>query len=405
MLATLDLCKVRIIYRTPLEGGILAVCDVVLGLDHVVVIIALSAHTSLLVLLHSSLFCLDNTLGYLHVQVGEIAIDETDPDGCTFTIQVKNRPYYLRAADKARCNDWVIILNRAREARLQVGNIQLATVLQSDGGGGLVVGEGGAGVGVLAGGDSVYRSQTGSDDYAQPCIVISALRPRTRALMNFEEAEEDNHNLQNLPPDLLTSNTAQDEDQIEVTKWDMTPSPRTMQQRHHGVVGVVGSDGIAHSTGDSAIGGGTTTIDDDDDDETQSMAKWQKRHSTWHLLSVRFLRWARSITHHADACRRENDVMVVPSHVVMASQKQQMQQSSGRAAGATDAGAARGEGVGGGAQQGQGGPQGRNKSAPLPDLMDSTPVTPGAGSNPDNNSTHDRSRANTESPAFGITYV
>lgn len=66
VLATLDLCKVRIIYRTPLEGGILAVCDVVLGLDHVVVIIALSAHTSLLVLLHSSLFCLDNTLTHTY---------------------------------------------------------------------------------------------------------------------------------------------------------------------------------------------------------------------------------------------------------------------------------------------------------------------------------------------------
>jgi hypothetical protein len=208
--------------------------------------------------------------------------------------------------------------------------------------------------------------------------------------MNFEEAEEDNHNVQNLPPDLFTSNTAQDEEQIEVTKWDTTPSPRTMQQRHHGVVGVVGNDGIAHSTGGSGIGGGTTTIDDDDD-ETQSMAKWQKRHSTWHVLSVRFLRWARSITHHADACRRENDVMVVPSHVVMASQQKQLQQSSRRAPGA-------GEG-GGEARPGQ------KKSTPLPDLMDSTPVTPGAGADSDNHTTHERARANTESPAFGITYV
>lgn len=330
--------------------------------------------------------------------MGEIAIDDTDPDGCTFTIQVKNRPYYLRAADKARCNDWVIILNRAREARLQVGNIQLATATTTS----KVQVEGRVEeFGESLVGNSMYRSQTGSDDYAQPCIVISALRPRTRALMNFDEDEEDN--LQNLLPDLLTSNTAQDEEQIEATKWDTKSSPLALKEhQHHGVVGLVGSDGIAHSMVDSGVGGVTTTIDGDDDDEARSMAKWQKRHSKWHILSVRFLRWARSISHHADACRRENDVMVVPSHVVMASQQKQ-QQSSRRASGATDVGA-RSEG-GGGVQQGQGVPQGRKQPAPASDLMDSTPATPGAGLNADSNSTRDRLRANTDSPAFGITYV
>lgn len=351
--------------------------------------VSLSVCVCFIVLVDSHTFCMyihhyffSYHFSHANTQVGEIAIDETDPDGCTFTIQVKNRPYYLRAADKARCNDWVIILNRAREARMQVGNIQLATTNSQLHG----VGVGGSSLV----GNSVYRSQTGSDDYSQPCIVISALRPRTRALMNFEEDEEDT-NLQNFPvPDLLTSNTAQDEEQIEATTWDTKPSPLALQQHQHGVVGVVGSDDVAHSTGGSGVGGGVaTTIDDDDD--IQSMAKWQKRHSTWHVLSVRFLRWARSITHHADACRRENDVMVVPSHVVMASQQQQLQQSSRRAPGA-------GEG-GGEARPGQ------KKSTPLPDLMDSTPVTPGAGADSDNHTTHERARANTESPAFGITYV
>lgn len=280
---------------------------------------------------------------------------------------------------------------------MQVGNIQLATAtmtskVQVEGrveefGGSLVR-------------DSMYRSQTGSDDYAQPCIVISALRPRTRALMNFDEDEEDN--LRNLLPNLSMSNTAQDEEQIEATKWDTKSSSLALREhQHHGVVGMVGSDGISHSMVGTTIGVGTTTIDgDDDDDEARSMAKWQKRHSTWHTLSVRFLRWARSISHHADACRRENDVMVVPSHVVMASQQKQ-QQSSQRATSATDV-RARGEG-GGGVELGQGGPQGCKQ--PASDLIDPTPATPGAGSNADSNSTHDRLRANTDSPAFGITYV
>lgn len=304
--------------------------------------------------------------------MGEIAIDETDPDGCTFTIQVKNRPYYLRATDKARCNDWVIILNRAREARLHMGNIQLATSttakMQQD--------ESGGGDSSALEGGLAYRSQVGSDDYAQPCIVISALRPRTRALMNFDDEDD----MQNLPPDLLMSNTAQDEEQIEVTKWDNLPSPMALQQHRHGVLGVVGSD----STGAGGV----------NNDDTQSIAKWQKRHSTWHALSVRFLRWARSISHHADACRRENDVMVVPSHVVMASQQKKQQPPAYGVAAATA----------GETQQRQGGPKSQKTPVSVPDLMDSTPGTPGAGGNTDS-STQARSRVNTESPSFGITYV
>lgn len=271
---------------------------------------------------------------------------------------------------------------------MHVGNIQLATATTTS----KVHVEGDIRGSLAAGGDSIYRSQTGSDDYAQPCIVISALRPRSRALINFEEDD-----LQNILPDLLTSDTAQDEEQIEATKWDKKPTLLSLQEHHqHGVVGLVGSDG--------GVGGGTTTVDDDDDDEAQSMAKWQKRHSTWHILSVRFLRWARSISHHADACRRENDVMVVPSHVVMAShqKQQQQQQSSRRTSSSIDACARGGEEGGGEVPQGL---HGRKQPAPTPDLMDSTPVTPGAGSNTDNNSTHERLRANTESPAFGITYV
>ena len=46
------------------------------------------------------------------------------------------------------------------------------------------------------------------------------------------------------------------------------------------------------------------------------MAKWQKRHSALHHLSMRVLNWARSITSNADACRRQKDVVVVPAHVM-----------------------------------------------------------------------------------------
>lgn len=175
-------------------------------------------------------------------KVGEIAMDPTDPQQSTFTIQVSNRPYYLRAANKIHANDWVITLNRAREARLQVGNIQLHTPHVSD---------------------DPYQSQAGmhNDEYA-PCIVISALRPRTHG-SDF--------------PDLLShANTDEEGEQIEVMEnWDRRKEGETNMD----------------ATGEGGV---------------PSMAKWQKKHSTMHQLSLRFLKWARSITKQADACRRES---------------------------------------------------------------------------------------------------
>lgn len=60
-------------------------------------------------------------------KVGTIAISTEDPSGCTFEIQVMGRPYTLRAETKATCRDWVITLNRVKEARLGLGRVKLVT--------------------------------------------------------------------------------------------------------------------------------------------------------------------------------------------------------------------------------------------------------------------------------------
>jgi len=60
-------------------------------------------------------------------KVGVITISDDDPTGRTFTIQVADRPYSLRAESKATCKDWVITLNRIKEARMQVGGVKLVT--------------------------------------------------------------------------------------------------------------------------------------------------------------------------------------------------------------------------------------------------------------------------------------
>ncbi|CAB9508747.1 PH [Seminavis robusta] len=58
-------------------------------------------------------------------KAGIIVVNEDDPKGCSFTIQVLGRPYYLRAESRGACKDWVITLNRVKEAKLHLGNVKL----------------------------------------------------------------------------------------------------------------------------------------------------------------------------------------------------------------------------------------------------------------------------------------
>jgi hypothetical protein len=58
-------------------------------------------------------------------KVGSIVINRGDPTGCEFTINISERPYHLRADGKGACKDWVITLNRVKEARMQEGNVKL----------------------------------------------------------------------------------------------------------------------------------------------------------------------------------------------------------------------------------------------------------------------------------------
>lgn len=58
-------------------------------------------------------------------KVGSIRINHEDENGTTFTINISQRPYQLRADSKAACRDWVIMLNRVKEARMHEGNVKL----------------------------------------------------------------------------------------------------------------------------------------------------------------------------------------------------------------------------------------------------------------------------------------
>lgn len=58
-------------------------------------------------------------------KVGSIVINKDDEKECDFVINISERPYHLRADSSAACKDWVITLNRVKEARMHEGNVKL----------------------------------------------------------------------------------------------------------------------------------------------------------------------------------------------------------------------------------------------------------------------------------------
>ena len=52
-------------------------------------------------------------------------MDPSDSSDCTFMIEVAARQYYLCADTKEKTMDWVITLNRVKEARMNIGGLRL----------------------------------------------------------------------------------------------------------------------------------------------------------------------------------------------------------------------------------------------------------------------------------------
>lgn len=185
-------------------------------------------------------------------KVGSIVINEDDPKGCTFTIQVLGRPYYLRAESRAACKDWVITLNRVKEARLQQGNVKLANLHSSR-----------------------FRRNNPPDlldrnvSTYTPGVVAVANRQRTRAM--------DEATIENME---------------ELHKAD--PS--------HPQYNPAAAAPFAYDQGEDDLGGSLSDI---------VLARWQKRKSSMSRLASKLARWAKSLNkykcndmgHHDDDVR------------------------------------------------------------------------------------------------------
>lgn len=161
-------------------------------------------------------------------------MSEDDPTGCTFSIEVANRSYNLRADTKSTCKDWVITLNRIREARVQLGGVKLVT--------------------------PKFRPQppdlldaNGTPNHMAPRVVLEANRPRTHG-QNSQAWEHMQM------PDASTHNAP-----------------------------------VVPTTGAMATGSQHKTWLDAPPQERNNLGKWKKPKNTLASLSRRLIRWARSI--------------------------------------------------------------------------------------------------------------
>lgn len=132
------------------------------------------------------------TLDLLHV--GEIQLDLTDPAGCTFKIEVKGRDYYLCADTKERARDWVISLNRVKEARMQIGGLKLIEPCFDSGIESVIRADADA-----TGMDNQLNEEDEAcDGQVAPRIVMSAQRKRLKGLGKDDFSEmERSHEEQN----------------------------------------------------------------------------------------------------------------------------------------------------------------------------------------------------------------
>lgn len=108
-------------------------------------------------------------------------MDPADDNECSFTIQVLGRLYHLRAENKVACTDWVITLNRIKEAKMHQGNVKLVGGYQQE-------------RQVLPPGQPHNNRPLDlldqSENFMAPRVVVVSNRQRTRAVAQTQDFDQ-----------------------------------------------------------------------------------------------------------------------------------------------------------------------------------------------------------------------
>jgi hypothetical protein len=212
-------------------------------------------------------------------------MDWTAPNGNTFTIEVAGRIYYLCADSKESACDWVITLNRVKEARMQVGGLKLIHPhLDNNGKSSMeqeysnsVSGAAGTGGGEVEGGGG------GSDDYGARVVMV-ATRQRTKGLGkgDFDDDLKE-----------MMDHSVENDDTVGTTNFACTMSPVSGTSETH-------STAITRPTGYSTVASPKTT----------TFNRWTKKRSPFQNITRRISRWAKRLT--KIRCIVKDDVVFMP---------------------------------------------------------------------------------------------
>jgi hypothetical protein len=194
-----------------------------------------------------------------------IEIDSDDKTEHSFRIQVQGRLYHLRANSRASCHDWVITLNRVKEARMQQGNVKLVGLPTATTASSLAT----SALDLLqnAGKGSNPTATAVSQPDGTPRVVVVSNRERTRAV---DEEEQ----------------------------WDqlIRVDPHTLEMD---VDPVTGDSMYAHNKRLSSF-------------STVVAARWTKHQSSLQRVGTKLSKWARSVKKYS--CTTADGTSDTPAH-------------------------------------------------------------------------------------------
>lgn len=221
--------------------------------------------------------------------MGVIEIDTEDKTEHSFRIQVLGRLYQLRANSRASCQDWVITLNRVKEARMQQGNVKL--------------------VGLPTTSSSNTTTTTKRPLIAN--IPLDLLNPSTPSVSSQQQQQQqnvmnndsENNFMDGTPRVVVVSNRERTHGVDEEDQWDQLIRIDD------------NTGGTYHDTDIDPAASQVETIYSGSSKRLSSIgtvvaARWTKHQSKMQRLGNKFSKWARSMKKYS--CT-DNDAVIVTS--------------------------------------------------------------------------------------------
>ena len=216
-----------------------------------------------------------------------IEIDTDDKTEHSFRIQVLGRLYKLRANSRASCQDWVITLNRVKEARMQQGNVKLVGLPKT-------------------------ATATTLD-----LLNVNSPKPKPQQQQQQQQLlhNDSEHNfMDGTPRVVVVSNRERTHGVDEEEQWEqlIRIDDNNDNNNNHGLSGINNHDtDIDPAAPVEAIYSGTTGSKRLSSIGTVVAARWTKHSSKIQRFRNKLSKWARSVKQYS--CTGNNDAVIMTS--------------------------------------------------------------------------------------------